>query len=246
MVDAWCRPSSTTQVPSTSADKDQRVIRGTDFLPLQGDGTVTAVWANGAGTVGVCSNSGGSWSQARAFESKVKGLAGFSLCSSTGRLALGGEGSDLSVWDLEKGEKAFQAKGAKPNFVGVQDKPLVTCITHLPGSGGSKIVVGTSNYKLRLYDISAQKKPVKEASDYPPMPTSLPCIPPQMPLIHFHLACVDHMGRGAGDGGCRRLPGLLLGCKRPGQHPAVGPGCGPDDGGPQGQRRGGSLHHTGP
>lgn len=51
------------------------------------------------------------------------------------------------------------AKGAKPNRVGLMDKPWNTAVAFLPGSQGKQIIVGTGQHKVRMYNVS-QKRPV--------------------------------------------------------------------------------------
>lgn len=53
----------------------------------------------------------------------------------------------------------YIAKGGKPNKVGLVDKPWNTAVAFLPGSNGTKILVGTGFHKLRLYDTAIGKRP---------------------------------------------------------------------------------------
>mmetsp|Transcript_24417 Transcript_24417/g.67866 ORF Transcript_24417/g.67866 Transcript_24417/m.67866 type:complete len:389 (-) Transcript_24417:35-1201(-) len=79
--------------------------------------------------------------------------------------AVGGQGSEVAVWSLETQKKAFGAKGAKKDFLGLQDKPWVTALAWLPGEDTRKVVVGTGSSKVRLYDLSTtMRRPVMEAS----------------------------------------------------------------------------------
>ena len=72
-------------------------------------------------------------------------------------LAFGCKGSELSVWSL-KGERLYLSKSAKPNRIGLVDKPWNTAVIFLPGSSGRQIVVGTGQHKVRLYDLT-QRRP---------------------------------------------------------------------------------------
>lgn len=63
------------------------------------------------------------------------------------------------MWDFTKGERLYLAKGAKPNRVGLMDKPWNTAVTFLPGSKGERLIVGTGMHKVRLYSLS-QKRPL--------------------------------------------------------------------------------------
>lgn len=66
-------------------------------------------------------------------------------------------GSELSIWDLEQRQKQYQAKGNKPNRIGLVDKPWNTAVAFLPGSDGQKVVVGTAYHKLRVYDVKSKR-----------------------------------------------------------------------------------------
>ena len=72
-------------------------------------------------------------------------------------LALACDGSELSIWDLECRQKQYQAKGNKPNRIGLVDKPCNTAVAFLPGSDGQKVVVGTAYHKLRVYDVKSKR-----------------------------------------------------------------------------------------
>ena len=72
-------------------------------------------------------------------------------------VALACHGSELSIWDLEQSQKQYQAKGNKPNRIGLVDKPWNTAVAFLPGSNGQKIAVGTAYHKLRIYDVKSKR-----------------------------------------------------------------------------------------
>ncbi|DBA78806.1 TPA: hypothetical protein ACH3X1_008702 [Trebouxia sp. C0004] len=72
-------------------------------------------------------------------------------------IALACNGSELGVWDLQKQQRSYHAKGNKPNRIGLVDKPWNTCAAFLPGSDGQKVVVGTAYHKLRLYDVKSRR-----------------------------------------------------------------------------------------
>ena len=74
------------------------------------------------------------------------------------RLAVGCEGSELSIWGIQSRQRSYLAKGAKPNRVGLMEKPWTTTVAFLPGCGGTKLVVGTGQHRLRVYD-TAQRRP---------------------------------------------------------------------------------------
>lgn len=72
-------------------------------------------------------------------------------------IALACNGSELSIWDLQKQQKSYHAKGNKPNRIGLVDKPWNTTAAFLPGSDGQRVVVGTAYHKLRLYDVKSRR-----------------------------------------------------------------------------------------
>ena len=81
--------------------------------------------------------------------------------SDTGaHIALAGNGSELGIWDLQKQQRSYHAKGNKPNRIGLVDKPWNTAAAFLPGSYGQKVVVGTAYHKLRLYDVKSRRPAV--------------------------------------------------------------------------------------
>jgi len=83
-------------------------------------------------------------------------------------VALGGEGCQLSVWDLTTQVKSWQAKGGKPNRVGLVDKADLTAVAHIEGgssaaaSSHTRWLVGTAAGKLLLYDSAAGRRPQLE------------------------------------------------------------------------------------
>lgn len=79
--------------------------------------------------------------------------------SKAGLMAAGCRGSELSIWNIHTQQKAFQAKGAKPNKLGLMDLPWNSAVAFIPGAGGRKLFVGTGHHKLRLYDV-AQARPL--------------------------------------------------------------------------------------
>lgn len=95
-------------------------------------------------------------------------------------LAVGGEGCQLSLWDLGAQSRAWQAKGAKPNSIGLVDLAYVTAATFVSnytkrktdstgGEGGCSVgrrivVVGNTSHKLLLYDTSAGRRPQLEVA----------------------------------------------------------------------------------
>ncbi|KAA6423488.1 MAG: hypothetical protein FRX49_06548 [Trebouxia sp. A1-2] len=72
-------------------------------------------------------------------------------------IALACNGSELGIWDLQKQQRSYHAKGNKPNRIGLVDKPWNTAAAFLPGSDGQKVVLGTAYHKLRLYDVKSRR-----------------------------------------------------------------------------------------
>ncbi|XP_039133808.1 WD repeat-containing protein DDB_G0290555-like [Dioscorea cayenensis subsp. rotundata] len=90
--------------------------------------------------------------------------AGSVLCSSVDgneNFALfGGKGVEVNVWDLEKCSKTWTAKSPPSNSLGIFSPTLFTAATFLSKEDHCKIAAGTNNHQVRLYDISAQRRPV--------------------------------------------------------------------------------------
>lgn len=76
---------------------------------------------------------------------------------STSSIAFGCKGSELSVWTM-KGERTYLGKAAKPNRIGLVDKPWNTALAFLPSSRGKQIIVGTGQHKVRVYNLE-QRRP---------------------------------------------------------------------------------------
>lgn len=74
------------------------------------------------------------------------------------RIAFGCEGSHLSVWNIPEARCDFQARGPKPDRVGLVDKAANTAVAFLLGEG-DRIVVGTARHKLMLYAPSEGRRP---------------------------------------------------------------------------------------
>jgi ribosome biogenesis protein NSA1 len=104
------------------------------------------------------------------------GVACSALDTATGVLAVGAQGAELRLYDLSQApgpskngelaklEPLFAAKGAKPNRIGLVDKPWTSAVAFFPDSGAKKVWTGTGHYKLRLYDINTSKRPVTEVT----------------------------------------------------------------------------------
>eukprot|EP00873_Tetraselmis_striata_P001379 jgi/Tetstr1/421643/TSEL_012583.t1 len=81
------------------------------------------------------------------------------------QIAVGGQGAEMAVYDVVAQKQVFQAKGAKKDFLGLQDKPWVSALAWLPGGDNRKVIVGTGSSKIRLYDLASDmRRPVMETS----------------------------------------------------------------------------------
>ncbi|KAG5537141.1 hypothetical protein RHGRI_024542 [Rhododendron griersonianum] len=72
----------------------------------------------------------------------------------------GGKGVELNVWDLDACTKIWNAKSPAKNSLGIFTPTWFTSATFLSNDDHRKIVAGTNNHQVRLYDISSQRRPV--------------------------------------------------------------------------------------
>ncbi|KAJ7961473.1 WD repeat-containing protein 74 [Quillaja saponaria] len=90
--------------------------------------------------------------------------AGNILCSkvdASEKYALfGGKGVELNVWDLDCCSKIWTAKSPHKNSLGIFSPTWFTSATFLSKEDHRKFVAGTNCHQVRLYDISAQRRPV--------------------------------------------------------------------------------------
>ncbi|KAH7528262.1 hypothetical protein FEM48_Zijuj05G0053800 [Ziziphus jujuba var. spinosa] len=90
--------------------------------------------------------------------------AGNILCSkldgSENYALFGGKGVEVNVWDLDKCTKTWTAKSPPKNSLGIFTPTWFTSATFLSKDDHRKIVAGTQSHQVRLYDISAQRRPV--------------------------------------------------------------------------------------
>ena len=92
------------------------------------------------------------------------------------RVAVVADGSELAVWDLATRERVFEAKGERPDRLGLVDRAGGTAVCFLPDSdeqvaaapaspggircSGTLVAVGTGTGRVRLYDTRHGKRPV--------------------------------------------------------------------------------------
>ncbi|KAK9111570.1 hypothetical protein Scep_019089 [Stephania cephalantha] len=72
----------------------------------------------------------------------------------------GGKGVEVNVWDLEKCDKIWTAKSPPKDSLGIFTPTWFTSATFLCKDDPRKIVAGTNNHQVRLYDIASQRRPV--------------------------------------------------------------------------------------
>ncbi|TXG73713.1 hypothetical protein EZV62_002292 [Acer yangbiense] len=72
----------------------------------------------------------------------------------------GGKGVEVNVWDLEMCTKIWTAKAPPKNSLGIFTPTWFTSATFLSTDDHRKFVAGTNSHQVRLYDTSAQRRPV--------------------------------------------------------------------------------------
>ncbi|CAI9787344.1 unnamed protein product [Fraxinus pennsylvanica] len=72
----------------------------------------------------------------------------------------GGKGVEVNVWDLQKCTKIWAAKSPPKNSLDIFTPTWFTSATFLCEDDPHKFVAGTNCHQVRLYDISAQRRPV--------------------------------------------------------------------------------------
>ena len=76
------------------------------------------------------------------------------------RVALAFRGTEAAVWDVASRAPTFEARGAKPDRLGLVERPWGTAVAFLPGHGGHLLAVGTVTGRVRLYDPRHGKRPL--------------------------------------------------------------------------------------
>ncbi|KAL5060402.1 hypothetical protein RYX36_032006 [Vicia faba] len=72
----------------------------------------------------------------------------------------GGKGVEVNIWDLDNYTKIWNAKSPPKNSLGIFTPTWFTSVSYLSKDDHRKFVAGTNNHQVRLYDISAQRRPV--------------------------------------------------------------------------------------
>ncbi|KAA8540706.1 hypothetical protein F0562_024375 [Nyssa sinensis] len=128
--------------------------------------------------------------------SKVDGYENYAL--------FGGKGVEVNVWDLDKCTKIWTAKSPVKNSLGIFTPTWFTSATFLNKDDHRKFAAGTNSHQVRLYDISAQRRPVI-SFDFRESPIKAICEDLDGHTIY--------LGNGSGDLASVDLrTGKLLGC----------------------------------
>uniref|UniRef100_A0A5B6YIX2 Putative WD repeat-containing protein 74 isoform X1 n=1 Tax=Davidia involucrata TaxID=16924 RepID=A0A5B6YIX2_DAVIN len=116
----------------------------------------------------------------------------------------GGKGVEVNVWDLDKCTKIWTAKSPAKNSLGIFTPTWFTSATFLSKDDHRKLVAGTNSHQVRLYDISAQRRPVISV-DFRDTPIKAVTEDPDGHTIY--------LGNGSGDLASVDIrTGKLLGC----------------------------------
>ncbi|XP_078172698.1 transducin/WD40 repeat-like superfamily protein [Carex rostrata] len=83
-----------------------------------------------------------------------------SLDPSENYALFGGRHVELNLWDLNTSVKTWTAKSPRPNNLGMCIPTWFTASTFLCKDDHRKIVAGTSQHQVRLYDITSQRRAV--------------------------------------------------------------------------------------
>jgi len=174
----WSGPSDNKEAQFTVAHssgaieardpQDGRVLRSASFVPGVRrldmlDGRLLAVAADGSGIVQ-------NWSEIEDPGTAIQFAlpapiadAQVDPCNSA-RLVIGGEENDVKIWDLERSEVSWRGKNVCENHLCVRVPVRITCVNWATAAapGRSLILTGSKDGRIRVYDSSAQRKPLFE------------------------------------------------------------------------------------
>ncbi|XVE56625.1 hypothetical protein DITRI_Ditri04bG0025700 [Diplodiscus trichospermus] len=122
----------------TCTAKGNASIKNVDMSDSQKDSGASKKW-------NVCASGNISFSE-------VDGSENYAL--------FGGKGVEVNMWDLDKCTKIWTAKPPPPNSLGIFTPTWFTSATFLSKDDHRKVVAGTNSHQVRLYDVSAQRRPV--------------------------------------------------------------------------------------
>lgn len=152
----------------TSKGKESAALIGVHLLRTEASGLRSVLTCTDSGTASIqrfslneaelnCSEdecTSTSWSVCK---------AGNILCmkvdKSENYAAFGGDGADVTVWDLKTHRKFWEAKAPRRDSNGLMSPAFVTASTFL-GNDHRKLIIGTGHHQVRLYDICAQRRPM--------------------------------------------------------------------------------------
>ncbi|CAI0407818.1 unnamed protein product [Linum tenue] len=116
----------------------------------------------------------------------------------------GGKGVEVNLWDLESSTKIWSAKPPPKNSLGIFTPTWFTSATFLTGDDHRKFVAGTNSHQVRVYDTSAQRRPVI-SFDFRETPIKS--------VAEDHDGYTIYVGNGSGDlASFDTRTGKLLGC----------------------------------
>lgn len=135
----------------------------------------------------------------------ASGTIAFSKVDISEKISLfGGKGVEVNVWDLDKCEKIWTAKPPPKNSLGIFTPTWFTSAAFLSIDDHRKFVAGTNDHQVRLYDTSAQRRPVM-SFDFQETPIKAVAEEPDS----FNI----YIGNGSGDLASVDIrTGKLLGC----------------------------------
>ncbi|WCJ36229.1 Transducin/WD40 repeat-like superfamily protein [Euphorbia peplus] len=84
----------------------------------------------------------------------------FKVDESENYALFGGKSVEVNLWDLEKRSKIWTAKSPPKNSLGIFTPTWFTSATFLNKDDHHKFAAGTNSHQVRLYDTSAQRRPV--------------------------------------------------------------------------------------
>ncbi|XP_020216764.1 WD repeat-containing protein 74 isoform X1 [Cajanus cajan] len=121
----------------------------------KGNASIRSVEVADSSTGSSCIDSPKTWnvcSGGNILCSKVDGNEKFAL--------FGGKGVEINIWDLNNFTKIWNSKSPPKNSLGIFTPTWFTSATFLMKDDHRKFVAGTNSHQVRLYDISAQRRPV--------------------------------------------------------------------------------------
>ncbi|KAJ0048243.1 hypothetical protein Pint_15661 [Pistacia integerrima] len=147
-------------------------------------------------------------SSSSSFKSWNVCASGTILCSKVDRsenyAVFGGKGVEVNLWDLDKCTKIWTAKSPPKTSLGIFTPTWFTSATFLSADDHRKFVAGTNSHQVRLYDTSAQRRPVM-SFDFRETPIKAVAEEPDSYNIY--------VGNGSGDLASVDIrTGKLLGC----------------------------------